>query len=238
MTKESLLTSKMSKKSNYLAFIPAKGNSSELKKKNLRKIYKKTLVEITLEEVKKTKIFNKILLSSDDEKILKIGKRKKIDTIKRPKNLSNSKASTESALLHAINKLNLSKFEGIFIFQVTSPLRNLNTIKSFYKFCKKKTIKNAITVSKTTALVSLNNENKKFKSLNDKEDGISRRQDKMGMVFENSLIYYIQTKFFINSKKIKNKNMYYYITDKYESIDIDNFKDLLVAKKLYKNFKK
>ena len=72
-------------------------------------------------------------------------------------------------MLHAINKLNLSKFEGIFIFQVTSPLRNLNTIKSFYKFCKK-TIKNAITVSKTTALVSLNNENKKFKSLNDKED--------------------------------------------------------------------
>ena len=59
----------------------------------------------------------------------------------------------------------------------------------------------------------------------------------MGMVFENSLIYYIQTKFFINKKKIKNKNMHYFITDKYESIDIDNYKDLLVAKKLYKNFK-
>ena len=191
MAKKSPFTNNMVKKYNYLAFIPAKGNSSELKKKNLRKIYKKTLVEITVDEVKKTKIFDKILLSSDDEKILKIGKTKKIDTIKRPKNISNSKASTESALIHAISNLGLNKFDGIFIFQVTSPLRNFNTIKSFYKFCKKKSIKNAITVSKTTALASLNNKYKKFKSLNDKEDGISRRQDKMGMVFENSLIYYI-----------------------------------------------
>ena len=224
-------------KSNYLAFIPAKGNSSELKNKNIKKIHNKTLVDITIDEVKKTKIFDKILLSSDDDKILKIGEKKKIQIIKRPKKISNSTASTESALIHAINKLNLHQLKGIFIFQVTSPLRKHTTIKSFYNFCKKNSLKNVITVSKTTNLISLNNKLNKFISLNNREINISRRQDKMGMVFENSLIYYIQTKFFNQTKKIKNKNMSFFITDKYESIDIDNYKDYLVSKKLYKNAK-
>ena len=126
------------KKSNYLAFIPAKGKSSEFKNKNIKKIRNKTLIDITIDEIKSAKIFNKILLSSDSDKILKIGKKKKIQTIKRPKNISNSTASTESALIHAINKLNLHGLKGIFIFQVTSPLRKCSTIKSFFKFCKKK----------------------------------------------------------------------------------------------------
>ena len=42
-------------KSNYLAFIPAKGNSSELKNKNIKKIHNKTLVDITIDEVKRLK---------------------------------------------------------------------------------------------------------------------------------------------------------------------------------------
>ena len=92
-------------------------------------------------------------------------------------------------------------------------------------------------MSKTTNLISLNNKLNKFISLDNREINISRRQDKMGMVFENSLIYYIQTKFFNQTKKIKNKNMSFFITDKYESIDIDNYKDYLVSKKLYKNAK-
>ena len=93
------------------------------------------MVDITIDEVKKTKIFDKILLSSDDDKILKIGE--KNSNNQRPKKISNSAASTESALIHAINKLNLHQLKGIFIFQVTSPLRKHTTIKSFYNFCKK-----------------------------------------------------------------------------------------------------
>ena len=105
---------------------------------------------------------------------------------------------------------------------------------SFYKYCTSRSLKNVITVSKTTALISLNNDLKKFNSLNDKEINVSRRQDKKGMVIENSLIYYIESKFFTKTMKIKNKNMNYFITDKYESVDIDNYKDFFIAKKLYK----
>ena len=74
-------------KSNYLAFIPAKGNSSELKNKNIKKIHNKTLVDITIDEVKKTKIFDKILLSSDDDKILKIGEKKNSNNQKTKENI-------------------------------------------------------------------------------------------------------------------------------------------------------
>ena len=42
-------------------------------------------------------------------------------------------------------------------------------------------------------------------------------------------------KFFENSNKIYPKNNWnYFITDKYESTDINEYKDYLIAKKIYK----
>ena len=46
-----------SKKKNYLCFIPARIGSSRLKNKNLKKINKNTLVEITIKLAKKTNFY-------------------------------------------------------------------------------------------------------------------------------------------------------------------------------------
>ena len=62
----------MKKTSNLLCFIPARGGSTRIKNKNLKKINNKTLVEITINQAIKCKIFNRknIILSSDNNKIL------------------------------------------------------------------------------------------------------------------------------------------------------------------------
>ena len=57
-------------KKNYIAFIPAKGNSERLKNKNLFPIGKKKLIDFTLEAAIKSKIFDKIYLSTDSDKII------------------------------------------------------------------------------------------------------------------------------------------------------------------------
>lgn len=55
-----------------LAIVPARGGSKRLKKKNIRKLDGKPLVQYTLEAVAKSEQFETIILSSDDEDILAI----------------------------------------------------------------------------------------------------------------------------------------------------------------------
>ena len=61
---------------SILAIIPARGGSKEIKKKNLKIINNKTLLEHTIDEAKKSKIINKIYVSSDSNEILKLAKKK------------------------------------------------------------------------------------------------------------------------------------------------------------------
>jgi len=58
---------------NYkiFAIIPVKKKSSRLKNKNFLKIKGKTLFDITLDYAKKSKIFDQIIISSDDKSLKK-----------------------------------------------------------------------------------------------------------------------------------------------------------------------
>ena len=58
-----------------LAIILARKNSKRLKGKNLLKIAGKTLVERAIENAMRSKKFSKIIVSSDNEKILNLKKK-------------------------------------------------------------------------------------------------------------------------------------------------------------------
>jgi CMP-N-acetylneuraminic acid synthetase len=94
-------------KKKILAIILARGNSRSIKNKNLKKINRKPLLLWSIEQLKRSKSINQIWLSSDSNKILNYAIKKKINVIKRPAKFATSKASSESAYLHAINFLEI-----------------------------------------------------------------------------------------------------------------------------------
>ena len=55
--------SKYEKNIENLAIIPARIGSKRIKKKNIKKFYGKPILELTYETVKKSKIFDKIIIS-------------------------------------------------------------------------------------------------------------------------------------------------------------------------------
>ena len=59
-----------------LGVITARANSSRLPGKNLKKIKNKTLIEITIEFIKKVENIDDILITSDSAKINNIAKKK------------------------------------------------------------------------------------------------------------------------------------------------------------------
>ena len=58
----------MIKDYKILALIPARGKSLELKKKNVKNFFKKPLIKWTIDAVKKSKLIDKVVVSTDSKK--------------------------------------------------------------------------------------------------------------------------------------------------------------------------
>ena len=61
---------------NILGVILARGNSKGIKNKNLLKLKNQTLIEIAINNAKKSKKLSRILFSSDSERLIKIARKK------------------------------------------------------------------------------------------------------------------------------------------------------------------
>ena len=219
-------------KKKIIAFIPARGGSKSIKNKNLKKLGKKSLVEITIDQAIKSKLFSKTILSSDSKNILKVGKKyKKIEIFKRPPGISKDISKTELAILHYLKNNQNYSAEYLVILQVTSPLRKIKTLKKFVSHCISKKIKNCLTVTYKKDHIS------KYQIFFDPLEKINfrRRQDRKGFLIENGMLYFLNIKEFLKRKTIYSKKWNYFITEEYESIDINNVRDLEIVKKIYKN---
>ena len=209
-----------------ICIIPARKNSKRIKNKNLLKIRGETLIDICIKLSIKSNLFEKIILSSDSNKILNIGKKYKILTIKRGKKISEDKSTTDSVVRDVVSKSKF-KFQNIIILQVTSPLRKIETLRNFLKHCIKKKLSHCLSVSVINDNIS--EKNKYFKPLG---KNLRRSQLRKPYIYENGLFYFVKKEHFLKRSKIyPKKNWNFFITDKYESIDINELNDYLVAKK-------
>ena len=88
----------------FIGIIPARKGSVRIKNKNLMILNNKKLIEYTLEQAIKTKGLDKILVTTDDERILKFSKKyKKVIFLKRNKKLSSSKSLLKNAIKTQLN---------------------------------------------------------------------------------------------------------------------------------------
>ena len=110
----------------FLAVVPARLNSRSLRKKNTFLVNNKPLIQYTFEELKKSLIEKKYLLS-DDKNIKKLAKKFNLSVdYLRPKSLSKSTTSLAETLFH-FHKWTESKkifYDYLVVLQPTSPLRN------------------------------------------------------------------------------------------------------------------
>ena len=64
----------MKNKKLDICIIPARGGSKRIPNKNIKKFFGKPIINYTIDIIKKSKLFKKIVVSSDNPKILKIAK--------------------------------------------------------------------------------------------------------------------------------------------------------------------
>ena len=137
-------------KDKLLAIIPARSGSKRIKNKNCKYILGKPMIVRTIEKIKKTKIFDKCIFSTDSRKIMNIVKKYKfIEIHKRSKINSSDNATTADALIECLNYKRFKKYRYCCVFYGTSIFINPKDIISGYKNLIKNSLSSFFQITET-----------------------------------------------------------------------------------------
>ncbi len=124
-------------KKNAIAIIPARGGSKRIPRKNIRDFHGKPLLAYSIEVALKSKLFDKVIVSTDDEEIASIAKEygAKVPFL-RPKELSDDFTGTADVVNHTIAYLESKGeyYEYICTIYATAPfLQKKYLVEGFEK---------------------------------------------------------------------------------------------------------
>ena len=221
----------MLKNKTFLAIIPARGGSKRLPRKNILNLCGKPLISWSIEAGLKSKYIDKVVVSSDDTEILNISNEFKVQVIKRPNELASDTSTSFDVVQHAID--NLESYEYILLLQPTSPLRNENHIDKAIEILKEKN---------ADAVISVCEMNHNPLWSNTLDDSLSmegfisnnllnnRSQDLKKYYRLNGAIYLCKTDKLLKEKSFfLKKNIFAYVMNSNDSIDIDRKEDFELA---------
>jgi len=132
----------VTKKPKILAIIPARGGSKSIPKKNIRPLFGKPLIEYTINSAKQSEYISKLIVSSDDNEIIKIAKSLVVDVpFIRPQHLAQSDSGSLEVVQHAVEFYEKKDeyFDAVLLLQPTTPFRAKNFIdEAITTFTEKK----------------------------------------------------------------------------------------------------
>ena len=225
----------MYKNKTFLAIIPARGGSKRLPRKNILNLKGKPLVAWSIEAGLNSKYIDNIVVTSDDDEILKIAKKYKVIIVRRPCELASDRAATIDAVKHVISNVNKT-YDYIILLQPTSPLRTSTHIDEAIELLDRKCADAVISVCEMEHSPLWCNKLPKDKSMANflKEEIINKRSQDLEKYYRlNGAIYICNTKRLLeeNSFFLKD-NIFAYIMDKKSSVDIDEEIDFKLAEVL------
>jgi len=226
-------------KINILGIIPARKGSKGIPHKNIRNLAGKPLIAYTIESAIKSKLIDKLIVSTDDEKAMDIAEEYQIEVpFLRPDCLSSDSSGSLEVVQHAIDFFERKDqfFDAVILLQPTTPFRENGSIdKAIEKFID----------DKSDALVSVlpvphqynphwvfKPSNKNFLELATQEkEIIKRRQDLPQTFYRDGSIYITKTEILKNGSFYGDR-LSYQESDPKNHINLDTLDDWQKAEKI------
>ena len=218
---------------DFIFIIPARKGSKGIKNKNIIKIKNKYLVEYSFKILSRVPKNRKYVVSDGDE-IKKIARKYKINTsYLRSKKLSRDNTTLIDNLCHFDKFINENlKFKHYVILQPTSPLRSykdlLNSIKKYLKDKSESLFSVSLSLEHPNDAVFL--KKNKIQFFHKKQSAL--RQNYKKSYFINGAIYIFNRKLLKYKKIISRKKHSIFEMPKKRSIDLDDYQDYELIKKL------
>ena len=223
-----------------IAIIPARGGSKRIKNKNLRNFFGKPLISYSILAAKKSKLFKRIIVSTDDKKIKKISEKYGAEVpFLRPKNISVDKTKAQDVFIHAIRYLERKKVKFNYVCGIypTAPLLQIkDLIQGFKKVKKWNYVFSACKHEKSVIRSFILNKNKKINFI--KPNFINKNtQELPDSFYDAGQFYWADKKSWLNQNMYLLKGSLVEIDKKFVQ-DVDYINDLKILKKKFKKIKK
>lgn len=218
-------------KDKILAVIPARGGSKRLPRKNILPLNGKPMITYSIESALSSRYIDKVVVSSDDDEILSISKEYGVDTIKRSKELSSDTATTFDTVEDVLRRY--EEYKYVILLQPTSPLRTKENIDESIELLRSKSCSAIISVSEMEHSPLWSNTLSKDNSMVGflSEELLNTRSQDLDTYYRiNGAIYICRIDRFLEEKGFFIKDdIYAYKMDRYNSIDIDEKIDFMIA---------
>ena len=192
----------MGHRKKRVAFIPVRGGSKSIPKKNIKKIAGKPLVYWVIEAAIDSKVFDDIFISTDDQEIIRIvqkhPKTDELTIIERSQETATDTATTESAMLEFAEQF---EFDIIALIQATSPLLKAEDLKSaMEKYLNSDKADSLLSVCRQERFIWEKDKKGFGKPINYDPFIRPRRQEFSGFLVENGAFYITERKRLLNTK--------------------------------------
>ena len=227
------------KKVKPICIIPARSGSKRIKNKNIIKISNKPLIVHAINLAISSKMFSKIVVTTDDKKIAKLSKKNGAHVpFLRSRKLALPSTTIKSTMKDCVKKIKSQKIEYHCCLYPSSILINKNDLKKAFTKIKKFKADMIVAVTENENLYRSLIENKSKKNIEFKLKKFQKSMSqKLPISFQDSGTFFIfKTEKYIISESIIPKNTIPYIVDKYKGIDLNTENDLKILKLAYKLF--
>ena len=185
-----------------VAIIPARGGSKGVPRKNIRLVAGKPLIAWSIEAALGAETVDAVYVSTDDDEIASISRSYGARIITRPLEISGDMASSESALLHAIETMASSgeRPDRIVFLQCTSPLTESQDIDACVRKLESTSADSAFTAKEFFYFIWKVAADGSCDGINHDKRFRQRRQDRAPQYEENGAVYVMKTDGFCKAK--------------------------------------
>lgn len=222
----------------FLAVIPARGGSKGLPGKNIKDLCGKPLIAYTIETALNSKVFDKVIVSTDSLEIAKTAEKYGAEIpFLRPVELATDTADSMDVLIHAMNYLKDigEEFDYIVKLQPTSPLRTVEDIQKSIELLFEKGADSIISISECQHHPLWCNTLTSDLRMNNfiKEEIKNKNRQELPVYYQiNGLIFLSSIEVLLKTREWYGKNSYAYISKSENAIDIDNMIDFNIVKSI------
>lgn len=225
----------------FLIVIPARGGSKGIPLKNIYPVGGKPLLMYSLEMISQVEFDGDVAVSTDSEQIKEVAASVQgVEIVDRPEDISGDKASTESALLHALEVMEKRKgcvYDAVVTLQATSPLRTPQTVKACFERYEADRDKYdaLLTLTETRTDYWIKDSEAHYRRLY--PDAPRRRQDRDPIYIENSAVYITDKQSLIETGSVLGHAVNGYVIPEQEGVDINEPIDIMLVEELLKGNK-
>ncbi len=217
-----------------IAIIPARGGSKRLPRKNIADFYGKPIIAHTIEAALESKLFESVIVSTEDDEIATISHTYGAEVHRRDASLASDSAKVVDVCLALLaeKEKRSDKYDVMCCLLATSPLRNASHIKEAYQLFEahgRRFVMAVTQFSKSPWQALRINENGSLSPMWSEWVNI-RSQDRPQLLVDNGSTYIVDVDAFRVQKSFYGEGLRGYVMAPEYSVDIDEPADLGLAK--------